>query len=341
MQRQDGFTKLTQRANAARLRHLGLALTLALASACQTAATGPPPRVLSAKSHPEAVTIYAGPDLFAELRLGFGERMTVSRLRASNGVDVLRGFPMEPRIGESVDHPEQTGIWAAHGGMNGDDLWYGTGGGVADEHTLRIDSDSVATLITQVEWSNAAGHRICEEQRRVRFEISDDLHLVDFDLALTASADGLVLEDVKEGFFAARLADDLRSSAGAETFGSTGAKGASLWGERARWIASASPTAGGRAATVCIFEDPRNPGHPSRWQVRPYGLVAANPFATGAFTEDPRDDQPAIIDSYGSLRLRYRVVIAPRVLSFTEVDALWARFAQTEPSGAALPSHRP
>lgn len=328
MQTRDRFTKLTHGESEVRLRQLGLALLLVISAACRTVESAPLPRSLSAKSNAKAVSVFAGSELFARLRLGFGERMAMSRLCASNGVEVLRGYPLEPRPGESVDHPEQTGIWTAHGEINGDDLWYGKGAAVAEEHLLRIESETAASFIAQIEWSNGAGLRICAEQRRLRFEVAGDLHLVDFDLSITASAEGLVLGDVREGFFAARLADPFRSAAGATTFGSTGAKGTDLWGEPARWIASTGEDPGGRTATVCVLEDPRNPGHPSRWQVRPYGLVAANPFATGAFSERPDDDKPTIVDSYGNVRLRYRVIAAPRALSYAEVDALWAEFAE-------------
>ena len=308
---------------------------LVLMAGCQSTEPVAAPRPLSAKSDRDSITVLAGSDLMARTRVGFSERMSMSRLRSSNGIDVLRGFPVEPRPGESVDHPEQTGAWFGHGAMDGDDLWYGSGGGVVREQVLRIESDSSASLIAQVEWSNSAGARICGEQRRVRFQVQGPLHLVDFDMSLTASANGLVFGDVKEGFFAARLADPFRSSAGAHTFGSTGATGSDLWGQRARWIASTCTAVSGEVATVCILEDPRNAGHPTRWQVRPYGLVAANPFANGAFTETPEDDEPVIVDSHGSVRLRYRIVVAPGALSFAEVDGLWAEYAR---SGAAAPA---
>lgn len=335
MQTPDRFTEVTHRTHRASLRHLGAPWLLLLLAACQSMeAEGMPPS-LSAKSDRDSIGVFAGSDLFARLRVGFRERMSLSRLRSSNGVEVLRGFPLEPRPDESVDHPEQTGVWFGHGAMGGDDLWYGEGGGVVQEQVLRIDSDASASLVAQVEWNNGAGARICGEQRRLRFQIEGSLHLVDVDMSLTASADGLVFGDVKEGFFAARLADPFRSSAGAHTFGSTGATGGDLWGQRARWIASTCAASPGGVATVCFLEDPRNAGHPTPWQVRPYGLVAANPFASGAFTESPADDDPVIVDSYGGVRLRYRIVVAPGPLSFTEVDALWAQYAQ---GGVAPPS---
>lgn len=331
MQPLPRLTEVTQPTPARRLRRLAAPLLAAHAAAllggCSAPEVRPQAESLSARSDAGAVTMYSGDELMARVRVGFGERVALSRLRASNGVEVLRGFPLEPRVAESVDHPEQTGLWWAHRGMNDDDLWYGEGAGVAREHVLRIESDTEASLKAQVEWIGGAGVRICSEQRVLRFRVVDDLHVVDVDHSITATPEGLVLEDAREGFLALRLADGFRAAAGGGAMGSTGARGEDLWGARARWVAATSATADGRRATVCVLEDPRNPGHPTRWQVRPYGLLSANPFATGAFTEDPDDDRPAVIDSYGSLRLRYRIVVAPGALSFAEVDALWADLA--------------
>jgi len=42
---------------------------------------------------------------------------------APNGSVVTRGFPLEPRKGERVDHPHHIGIWFNHGNVNGLDFW--------------------------------------------------------------------------------------------------------------------------------------------------------------------------------------------------------------------------
>src|SRR5262249_1831460 len=44
-------------------------------------------------------------------------------LRSASGTVVTRGFPLEPRPGERVDHPHQAGLWFEYGDVNGLDFW--------------------------------------------------------------------------------------------------------------------------------------------------------------------------------------------------------------------------
>src|ERR1051326_8392514 len=44
-------------------------------------------------------------------------------LRTAKGTVVTRGFPLDPRSGERVDHPHQVGLWLNSGNVNGLDFW--------------------------------------------------------------------------------------------------------------------------------------------------------------------------------------------------------------------------
>src|SRR5712671_156081 len=44
-------------------------------------------------------------------------------LRTAKGTIVTRGFPLEPRPGERIDHPHQAGLWLNYGNVNGFDFW--------------------------------------------------------------------------------------------------------------------------------------------------------------------------------------------------------------------------
>src|SRR5262245_29396418 len=44
-------------------------------------------------------------------------------LRTPRGTPVTRGFPLEPRPGERVDHLHHVGMWMNYGDVNGVDFW--------------------------------------------------------------------------------------------------------------------------------------------------------------------------------------------------------------------------
>src|SRR6266403_658269 len=44
-------------------------------------------------------------------------------LRSAKGTLVTRGYPLEPRPGERVDHPHHVGLWFDYGNVNGFDFW--------------------------------------------------------------------------------------------------------------------------------------------------------------------------------------------------------------------------
>src|SRR5246127_862276 len=44
-------------------------------------------------------------------------------LVTDEGITVTRGYPLEPRPGERVDHPHHAGLWFNYGDVNGFDFW--------------------------------------------------------------------------------------------------------------------------------------------------------------------------------------------------------------------------
>ena len=44
-------------------------------------------------------------------------------IRAASGTLVTRGFPLDPRPGERVDHPHHVGLWFNYGDVNNLDFW--------------------------------------------------------------------------------------------------------------------------------------------------------------------------------------------------------------------------
>jgi hypothetical protein len=51
------------------------------------------------------------------------KKPTLFPLRSAKGTVVTRGYPLEPRKNERVDHPHHVGLWLNSGDVNGLDFW--------------------------------------------------------------------------------------------------------------------------------------------------------------------------------------------------------------------------
>src|SRR5947199_10475480 len=51
------------------------------------------------------------------------KKPTLYPLRAASGAVVTRGWPLDPRPGERVDHPHHVGLWFNYESVNGVDFW--------------------------------------------------------------------------------------------------------------------------------------------------------------------------------------------------------------------------
>ena len=62
---------------------------------------------------------------------------------------------------------------------------------------------------------------------------------------------------------------------------------AECWGKRSEWM-DYSGTVDGQQVGIAIFDTPGNPGFPTYWHARGYGLFANNIFARHEFTKGSR-----------------------------------------------------
>src|SRR5438309_4152917 len=44
-------------------------------------------------------------------------------IRSASGTPVTRGWPLDPRPGERIDHPHHVGLWLNYESVNGIDFW--------------------------------------------------------------------------------------------------------------------------------------------------------------------------------------------------------------------------
>ena len=80
------------------------------------------------------------------------------------------------------------------------------------------------------------------------------------------------------------------------------------WGKPAQWCDYSGPVAG-RKVGIAIMDHPGNWRHPSRYHVRNYGLMTANPFALSYYYDDQTLDGSMTIPAGGESIFRYRLLV--------------------------------
>jgi len=282
----------------------------------------------------------------------------------SDGVTVTRGYPLAPLAGERVDHPHHAGMWFNYGNANGFDFWNNSDAIKAEQqpkmgtvvHTRIVSTKSGADkgeLVVDSEWITGEGKKIIEQQTRYVFArgLGPNVAQRVIDQIVTLKAvDKVVFNDDKEGVLGIRVARWLESPeekggiftdvngnatkveaptgpnpATGVYLTSEGIKGSLVWSTRGRWCLLTGHT-GDHVDTIAIIDHPGNPGYPTYWHARGYGLFAANPLGRSIF--DPR--QPAFnytMDKGQETTFRYRVVIADRTETADDLNKEADRFA--------------
>jgi hypothetical protein len=276
----------------------------------------------------------------------------------SSGTEITRGFPLKPREGERNDHIHQVGIWLNYGKVNGLDFWgngyrgYKEPAGGEIKH-LTIDSrglgNNEAILKTTESWINAKGKELLSEKTEYHFIAKGTLRIIDRITTLRATDTIVVFSDTKEGMFGIRVARELElplsenvilldaagnpspqkvpaaNGATGNYRSSKGAQGEAIWGTRAEWM-DLYGTIGKEKVSVVVCDHPKNPGYPTYWHARGYGLFAANPFGWTDFTKG-KETFNFTLKTGEEATFRYRVIISSGVhLSDEEINILKNEF---------------
>jgi len=180
-----------------------------------------------------------------------------------------------------------------------------------------VTSGAVGELTVRNRWIAANQKTICSGTTSYRFSRIDDGYFLDCEIHLQATHGQVVLGDTEEGALGVRVNEGIRLSQGkgktrkrgtGRIVNAQGDLDGKTWGKRAPWC-DYSGTTEGKAIGIAIFDDPRNPSHPTWWHVRDYGLFAANPFGKHDF--EKLKDQPEAgnitIPANGELVFRYRI----------------------------------
>lgn len=217
-------------------------------------------------------------------------------VHAPGGRSVVRGWPVDPQPRDRTDHEHHRGLWVAHGDVNGTDTWTDAGrnggpGRMRLQGFGHAAGPACADVWVELLWTTADGAAVASERRDHRFwAVDGDVRYIDIASRFTG-ADGQKLRfgDTKEGgLVAVRVAAGLEGDRGGTIRTAAGALGErEAWGGSAAWCDdSGLPVGGDETIGIAICDHPHNPLSPTRWHVRDYGLMAANPFALAAYMPD-------------------------------------------------------
>ena len=224
---------------------------------------------------------------------------------------------------EVEDHPHHHGVWIGHRDVDGIDHWTGFPGHGRIVHR-GFGPARGAALDERLTWVRPDGTPQLEERRTLRLL---DEHALDVEVRLRADHGALALGDDKDAaMIAVRVAPTMQADRGGEIVLAGGRRGErECWGAAAPWADYAGPAPGGGVAGVAVLDHPGNPRHPTRWHVRDYGLLCANPFGSRSFGDAV--DGTLRIAAGDELRFRFRLIAHRGDAEGAAIDAAYTQFA--------------
>lgn len=282
-------------------------------------------------------------------------------IRTNNGTIITRGWPFEPRAGERIDHPHHVGMWLNYEDVNGYDYWNNSTA-IAPENRLKKYGTIRHTGITNIksgknkgeltvtaDWvdKDGTGTLTARETTNYVFSGKGNIRIIDRITTIKAETD-VVFKDVKDGFFAIRVARQLEHpSKTPEVFtdasgiatavpkldntgvtgsyrNSNGIEGDDCWAKRAKWC-NLRGQIENENINIVIIDHPKNVGYPTYWHSRGYGLFAANPLGQKVFSNG-KENLNLTLKKGESTTFRYRTVIASEQLDDAAVNKIMSDF---------------
>src|SRR5947209_418494 len=288
-------------------------------------------------------------------------------IRSATGTLVTRGWPLDPRPGERVDHPHHVGLWLNYESVNGVDFWNNSDALKPDDaakmgtifHRKLVSSKSGADrgeLVTEMDWVMPGGKTILHERARFVFAGDAAARRIERVSTLTALDERVVFADAKDGMLGMRVARQLEqpskepqvytdiagrattvpamdnTGVTGEYTSSEGKKGDAVWSTRGRWTMLTGRIAD-EAITLAILDHPKNPGFPTYWHARGYGLFAANPLGQKVFSNG-RETLNFTLEPHASATFRYRVLVLEGTATADRLEHEFNAFAAGQLSRA-------
>lgn len=268
------------------------------------------------------------------------EKPVLYPINTANGTAITRGWPVAPRPGERVDHPHHLGLWFNYGDVNGLDFWNNSSaitdktnfGHIVHKSIKSAESgNEEGVLEVSLDWMNSKGEVLLTENTKFIFSGKEDQRTIDRIATLTAPNGEVKLTDNKEGMLGLRTARQLEhpsnkpeiftDASGKATdvptmnnegitgmyLSSEGVKGDDVWGTRGNWV-SLTGKINEENISVAILDFPSNPGYPTYWHARGYGLFAANPLGQKSLS-DGKEELNFKLQKGESATFKYRIII--------------------------------
>jgi hypothetical protein len=281
-------------------------------------------------------------------------------INTASGKVITRGWPLEPRAGERVDHPHHIGLWFNHANVNGLDFWNNSDsipparkpkmGTIVFKGIDKVESGKgEGSLEAKADWVNSTGEVLLHETTQYVFHGAENLRSIDRITTLTA-VQPVTFNDNKDGTLGLRVRRELEQpatrpeifsdEAGVATavpvlnnegvtghyLNADGIGGDSVWSTRSRWTELTGEVQG-EPITVAIFDHPSNYNFPTYWHARGYGLFAANPLGAKDFTDGKTVDNFKL-EPGQSTTFRYRVLILNGPNTPADVEKYYQEWAQ-------------
>jgi len=321
------------------------------------------PLTLDVHEAQQRVEVYCGEELFTTYRHDKDlEKPVLFPVNAPGAITLTRGFPLEPRVKERIDHPHHVGLWFNFGDVNGFDFWNNSQAVPEErhEHYGRIihreilEATSVknrGVLKVSMDWlapDNEQAEKLLEEETTFQFMARDSIRVIDRITRLTAVSDSVVFTDNKEGMLAIRvdrafehpaesplfLTDAFGNPSLVKTMDNEGVKGWYLnsegdqgteaWGKNARWV-KLSGEKQGQNCSMVLMDHPDNLNYPACWHARGYGLFSINNLGRRVYNAE-LDRFQLTLQKGQSIVFRHRFVSAAMDLDEAQIEALYQDF---------------
>ena len=282
-------------------------------------------------------------------------------LRTASGTLITRGWPMEPRAGERTDHPHHVGFWFNYENVNGVDFWNNSTalpaaqqakmGRIVQRRIVKTSSGAgQGDLEVEMNWIMPDQKPILREDTDFIFRTAPGVRIVDRITTLTALDKPVIFKDSKDGLIGLRVRRELEQpetdavtytdASGRPTTmkamstngvtglyrSSNGKTGDAVWGTRGRWTMLTGKV-NQEDITLAMFDHPGNPGYPTYWHARGYGLFAANPLGQAVFSNGKKKLNFTLLPKQ-SATFRYRLVIMDGKATPNQVEGLYRQFLE-------------